>query len=353
MTRSRGSLAVLALTAALWSGSLIAGASSEARQLAARAPDIGFEPTSLAVAEDMLRLAHVDAGDVVFDLGSGDGRLVNLAAQKYGARGVGIEIEPYLVKRAREAAAQAKVDDKVTFIEGDLFDADISRATVVLMYLWPGVNARLKWKLRMELKPGTRIVSSTFGIGDWQPDQVIRASDGRELSLWTVPRAPRRIPDVECVPTPQPVVEEMLRLAGLKADDLVYDLGSGDGRIVILGAQQYGVRGVGIEIDPVFVEVARATAREIGKEDALSFIEGDLFEADVSKATLVTIALSPDINRRLAPKLLKELRPGTRIVSYAAGFESWIPSKVVKSWDGKLLYLYEVAAGQRVGPARP
>jgi len=349
---SRRSLAILVFTASVWSGDLNARIPDASSQLAARAPDIGFEPTSVAVVEDMLRLAHVDARDVVFDLGSGDGRLVNIAAEKYGARGVGIELEPYLVKRAREAAAQAKVADKVTFIEGDLFEADISRATVVLMYLWPGVNARLKWKLRLELKPGTRIVSSTFGIGDWQPDETVRASDGRSLFLWTVPRAPRHIPDVEYDPTPQPVVEQMLRLAALKPDDTVYDLGSGDGRIVILGAQQYGVRGVGIEIDPVFVDVARRTARDIKIEEAVSFIEGDLFEADVSNATVVTIALSAEVNRRLAPKLLKELRVGTRIVSYAAGFESWIPTRVARAWDGKLLYLYEVAAGQRVGPAR-
>ena len=168
---SRRSLAILVFTTSVWSGDLNAGIPDASPQLAARAPDIGFEPTSVAVVEDMLRLAHVDARDVVFDLGSGDGRLVNIAAEKYGARGVGIELEPYLVKRAREAAAQARVADKVTFIEGDLFEADISRATVVLMYLWPGVNARLKWKLRLELKPGTRIVSSTFGIGDWQPDE--------------------------------------------------------------------------------------------------------------------------------------------------------------------------------------
>jgi predicted RNA methylase len=342
----------LAGVAALCSVSLIAGTPDDRRQLAARPPDIGFEPTSLPVAEEMLRLARVHPGDVVFDLGSGDGRLVTLAAQKYGARGVGIELEPYLVKRAREAAAQAKVDDKVTFVEGDLFDADISRATVVLMYLWPSVNARLKWKLRLELKPGTRIVSSTFGIGEWEPDETVRASDGRSLSLWTVPRPPKHAPDVEYVPTPQPVVEEMLRLARVNASDTIYDLGSGDGRIVILAAQQYGLRGVGIEIDPVFVDAARGTARDLGIESDVAFLEGDLFDADVSKATVVTIALSPDVNRRLAPKLLNELKPGTRIVSYAAGFESWIPTKVVRSWDGRRLYLYEVGAGQKVGPAR-
>ena len=112
--------------------------------------------------------------------------------------------------------------------------------------VWPSVNARLKWKLRLELMPGTRIVSSTFGIGEWEPDETVRASDGRLLSLWTVPRPPKHIPDVEYVPTPQPVVEEMLRLAGANANDVIYDLGLAKGGSV--RPQQKG-RGSWHEID--------------------------------------------------------------------------------------------------------
>jgi cyclopropane fatty-acyl-phospholipid synthase-like methyltransferase len=135
----------------------------------------------------MLQVAGVTAGDVVYDLGSGDGRIVIIAAEKYGARGVGIEIDPQLIAISREVARGTTVADRVTFIEGDLFTADISAATVVTLYLSPGVNRRLESKLRQELRPGTRIVSHQFPIGRWPPDRAVRASDGTDLFLWIVP----------------------------------------------------------------------------------------------------------------------------------------------------------------------
>lgn len=153
----------------------------------ARTPDIHFAPTRYAVADEMLRLANVRADDVVYDLGSGDGRILVLAAQKYGAHGVGIELDPSLVLLSRRVAREGEVGDKVTFIEGDLFTADISKATVVTLYLSRGVNARLEPKLRQELRPGTRIVSHQFGIGRWVPDKSVRAEDETDLFLWTIP----------------------------------------------------------------------------------------------------------------------------------------------------------------------
>ena len=141
-----------------------------------------------AVADAMLKLARITADDVVYDLGSGDGRIVMLAAQKYRARGVGIELDPRLVEISRQVAREAEVGDRVAFIEGDLFTADISAATVVTLYLSPGVNRRLEPKLRRELRPGTRIVSHQFPIGTWTPDTVVRSEDDRtDLYLWTVP----------------------------------------------------------------------------------------------------------------------------------------------------------------------
>jgi cyclopropane fatty-acyl-phospholipid synthase-like methyltransferase len=110
-----------------------------------------------------------------------------LAAQKYGARGVGIEIDPKLVARAKDVARQAEVGDRVRFIEGDLFEADISAATVVTLYLSPRVNERLEPKLRAELRPGARIVSHQFAIGRWPPERSLRATDGTLLYLWTIP----------------------------------------------------------------------------------------------------------------------------------------------------------------------
>jgi SAM-dependent methyltransferase len=163
-----------------------------AQQRSARPPDMYFAPTRHAVADQMLILAGVTADDVVYDLGSGDGRIVILAAQKHGARGVGIEIDPPLVSLAREVARQGEIAHRVRFIEADLFAADISEATVVTLYLSPGVNRDLERRLRRELKPGTRIVSHQFGIGRWPPDKTVRAEDGTDLFLWTVPHEKRR-----------------------------------------------------------------------------------------------------------------------------------------------------------------
>ena len=305
------------------------------------AVDIGFEPTPIAVADRMLELAGVNAGDVVYDLGSGDGRIVIRAAQKYGARGVGVEIQPGLVEAARKAAAEAGVADKVTFVQADLFAADISAATVVTLYLWPSVNERLEPRLRRELRPGTRIVSHAFGIGSWRPEASVRAENGRDLLLWTVPRRPVRAPDVEFVPTPQPVADEMLRLARVGPDDVVCDLGSGDGRIVILAAQKYGARAVGVELDPSLVESSRQIAEEGEVANRARFVEGDLFAADLSDATVVTMFLSPAVNARLESKL-RRLRPGTRVVSRQYGIGDWRPDQTVRAGDGSELFLFTV-----------
>jgi len=157
-------------------------------QAPARTPDIFFLPTLYSVADTMLKMAQVTSNDVVYDLGSGDGRVLILAAQKYGARGVGIELDPKLVELSRQIAREGEVADRVTFIEGDLFEADISKATVVTLYLSPTVNSRLEPKLRQELRPGTRIVSHQFLIGNWPPDKSVRAEDDKtDLFLWTVP----------------------------------------------------------------------------------------------------------------------------------------------------------------------
>jgi SAM-dependent methyltransferase len=153
-----------------------------------RAPDIFFVPTWEPVVYQMLELANVTRDDVVYDLGSGDGRIVILAAQKYGARGVGIELNPRLVEISRQVARDAQVLDRVRFIEADLFTSDISAATVVTLFLSSSVNDELEPKLRRELKPGTRIVSHQFGIGKWAPEKTVRAEQDRtNLYLWRVP----------------------------------------------------------------------------------------------------------------------------------------------------------------------
>jgi cyclopropane fatty-acyl-phospholipid synthase-like methyltransferase len=150
-----------------------------------RTPDVHFTPTRHAIADAMLSLARVTAEDMVYDLGSGDGRIPIIAAQKYGARGVGIEIDPRLIAIARQHAREGGVEDKVTFVEGDLFTADITRATVVTLYLSASMNARLEAKLKRELRPGARIVSHQFAIGHWTPDERTRV-DFSELFFWKI-----------------------------------------------------------------------------------------------------------------------------------------------------------------------
>ena len=136
---------------------------------ARRAPDVPYEPSSPEIVSGMLRLANIKKGDVVYDLGCGDGRIVIAAAEKFGARGVGIDIDPERISEARENARKARVAGRVTFRNEDLFEAKIRDATVVMLYLWPEVNLRLRPKLWSELKPGTRIVSHSHDMGDWKP----------------------------------------------------------------------------------------------------------------------------------------------------------------------------------------
>jgi protein-L-isoaspartate O-methyltransferase len=148
-------------------------------------PDVHYVPTPSAVVQAMLELANVTADDVVYDLGSGDGRIVITAAKAFGARGVGIELDPDLVKRAVRNAARAGVADKVTFIQGDIFKADLSPATVVTLYLLRSINLRLQPKLMRELKPGSRVVSHRFDMGDWKPEREV-AVRGTRVYLWTI-----------------------------------------------------------------------------------------------------------------------------------------------------------------------
>lgn len=157
--------------------------------------DVPFVVTPDNVTREMLRLAGVKASDYVIDLGSGDGRIVIVAARQFGARGLGVEIVPELVAKSRDNARRAGVADRVEFRVQDLFATDLSPATVITMYLLPEVNLQLRPRL-LALKPGTRIVSHDWDMGDWKPDRVItvEAPDkpiGREkvsrLYLWTVP----------------------------------------------------------------------------------------------------------------------------------------------------------------------
>ncbi len=163
-----------------------------------RPPDVPFVPTTDEAVQAMLKLAGVKKTDVVYDLGCGDGRIVIAAARDFGARGVGIDIDPQRIAEARENARKAGVEKLVRFEENDLFEADIHEATVVTLFLLSSVNLKLRPKLLKDLKPGTRIVSNTFDMGDWAPEIELTVGDPEQgpslshrLFLWTVPPRPK------------------------------------------------------------------------------------------------------------------------------------------------------------------
>ena len=157
------------------------------------APDAPYVSTPAVVVQRMLDLAEVGPGDVLYDLGSGDGRIV-IAAARRGARAVGVEIDPDLVLESRTRSQAAGVEDRVTFLCQDLFDTDFSEATIVTLYLLPGLNMKLRPKLLAELRPGARVVSNSFHMGDWAPERTARVG-GARLVLWVVPQPGGRAGD--------------------------------------------------------------------------------------------------------------------------------------------------------------
>src|SRR5690606_11682546 len=148
--------------------------------------DVPFVPTREEVVQSMLDMAEVEEGDLLYDLGSGDGRIVITAAKERGVRGVGIDLDPQRIREARANARQEGVEDKVEFIQGNLFNTDFSKATVVTMYLLPDVNLRLRPRILNELKPGTRVVSHAFDMNEWEPDEKARV-EGSYIYMWIVP----------------------------------------------------------------------------------------------------------------------------------------------------------------------
>lgn len=151
-----------------------------------RTPDVIFVPTPNDVVNKMLEMAKVTAKDVVYDLGCGDGRIVITATQRYGCRGVGIDIDPERIREATGNVQKAKVADKVKLIQGDLFETDIGEATVVTLYLLTELNLKLRPKLMKELRPGTRVVSHAFAMGDWKPERTEQVN-GASVYLWRIP----------------------------------------------------------------------------------------------------------------------------------------------------------------------
>jgi SAM-dependent methyltransferase len=177
------------MRARLW---IVAGAAvalltmPAAAQRRLKPPDVRYVPTPQNVVEAMLDMAHVTPADVVYDLGSGDGRIPITAAEKYGARGVGIEIDPFHLRIARDNMAKAGVGERVRFLNEDLFQADIREATVVTIFLLPKLNLQLIPKFRRELARGTRVVSHKFDMGDEWPPERSQDVNGLMIYLWTI-----------------------------------------------------------------------------------------------------------------------------------------------------------------------
>jgi SAM-dependent methyltransferase len=185
LPRARGAAGALALLLAVASGGCSSGSAAPASAKPAGTLDVPYEPSAPEVVRAMVELAGVSPRDVVYDLGCGDGRIVVEAARR-GARGVGVDLDPQRIEEARANARAAGVEDRVELRVGDLFETDVSPATVVMLYLWPHVNLRLRPQLLAQLRPGTRIVSHTHDMGDWPPQTTIRVGNAR-VHLWTVP----------------------------------------------------------------------------------------------------------------------------------------------------------------------
>ncbi len=189
-SRTRGSALLPAMLSAL-ALAAPAGLAGQETSAPARTPDVHFVPTDTTKVREMLTAAEVGARDLVFDLGCGDGRIVIMAVKRYGARGVCVDIDPVRIKESKSNADTAGVTKRIEFIEGDLFEQDLSKASVVTLYLLPSLNERLRPKLFKELRPGTRIVSNAFDMGAWKADRTltIKTSSGMQsyAYLWILP----------------------------------------------------------------------------------------------------------------------------------------------------------------------
>ena len=251
---------------------------------AAREPpslDVPFVPTPMVVVDEMLRLAEVRPGDVVMDLGSGDGRTVIAAARKFGARAVGVELDQHLLMQSEESARQAGVEARVKFIGQDLFKTDLSAATVITMYLYPSVNIKLRPRL-LELRPGTRIVSHDYDLGEWRPDRT--STIRKDVFLWIVPA---RVAGRWQVRLALPPVERLIELDFEQRFQEV----SGHARVNGLPVPVWEAKLAGTQLRFVVIDTT-----DPGEEAGLYFegrVAGDTIEGRVSRGVGNARAAAP------------------------------------------------------------
>jgi SAM-dependent methyltransferase len=173
-----------------WLGAVVAACAARAfGQTPERDPDVPYVPTPDVVVQAMLKMAHVNKNDVLYDLGCGDGRIVITAARRFGIRAVGVDIDPERIQESKANAKKAGVEGRVAFVVKDLFNTQVGRASVVTLYLLPEINVKLRPKLLRELRPGTRVVSHDFDMADWEPDRTasVRSTRGHTLYYWVIP----------------------------------------------------------------------------------------------------------------------------------------------------------------------
>jgi predicted RNA methylase len=290
---------------------------------------VSYVPTPSDVVDRMLELANLVPGQMLYDLGSGDGRIVIEANLQYQARAIGFELDDALVALSRANVTDAGINEMVRIDQADILTLDLGEADVVTLYLSEALNGQLIPQLQ-RMKDGALIISHDFLLAGHAPDKLVqivpRGEDDRPhtIYVWQTPLhgdnstpqagVPSRTPDIGFVPTPMPVVEEMLRLANLADGQKLYDLGSGDGRILIGAAAEYGAQAVGYEIDLRLIGLSEQKARDAGVDTLVDVRATDLFSADLSDADVVTLYLSPAMNKRLVGQLLT-MRAGARIIS--------------------------------------
>jgi uncharacterized protein (TIGR03000 family) len=421
---------------------------------------VRYVPTPDDIIEAMCKMGAVGKNDVVYDLGCGDGRIVITAIKRYGAkRGVGMDIDPERIKECKENAETAGVTDKVKFSVGNVLKlkpADIADATVVMLYMGDDIDLRLRPLLRKTLKPGARVISHRFTMGDWKPDlskQIDPADETKTVHVWRitkdtaaqekedfedrpakpaatkgkgeeesavadeakaksvrlkvlVPEEDARVwvngkefkgageerfirvpplaegkdhylvkaliepnnytkitrkrkvavkpgdteatadlrkqdlkhPDdivVRYVPTPEKVVAAMCKLGKIGPNDVVYDLGCGDGRMVIMAVKDFHARrGVGVDLDPERIKESKENADKAGVGSKVEFRVGDVLKIkDLHDATVVLLYMGDDIDLRLRPILKKTLPDGARIVSHRFKMGDWRPDRSITVQD--------------------
>ncbi|MBI4607331.1 MAG: methyltransferase domain-containing protein [Planctomycetes bacterium] len=295
------------------------------------------------VVEAMLVLASVCGDDRVHVLGCGDGAVAIAAAQKHGAKVAVTDADPGAISLARENVRKAGVEGLVELRVEDPVAARIGDAQVLFILLPPSQGKKIERRLLTDLMPGTRVVS-------WVSAVTALGEENDESGTLYVYKVPGRThPDslAPYVQTPPAVVSRMLDLARIRPGDVLYDLGCGDGRIVVEAAKRFGVRAVGIDFDARRIEEARERARREGVERLVELRQEDLLKSDISEATVVTMYLLPDTNKLLRPKL-STLKPGSRIVSHQFPMEGWTPTRTetlsVPEGGIHTLYLWEIQA---------